>query len=46
MVAKMIVSARTALLFRIDSKTALEPDFVQDTIETYIKFVSNGLSIE
>lgn len=45
MVAKMIVSARTALLFRIDSKTAAQPGFVDDTIEVYLKFVSQGLAI-
>lgn len=45
MVAMMIVNARTALLFRIDSKTAAQPGFVTDMIETYLRFVKNGLGI-
>ncbi|NML90644.1 TetR/AcrR family transcriptional regulator (plasmid) [Sphingobium sp. SJ10-10] len=45
MLAIMIVNARTALLFRIDNKTAAQPDFVKETIETYLTFVTNGLGI-
>ncbi len=45
LVAKMIVNARTALLFRIDRKTAAQPEFVRATIETYLKFVTHGLGI-
>lgn len=45
MVATMIVNARTALLFRIDRKTAQQPEFVRSTIETYLKFVTHGLGI-
>ncbi|WP_313802960.1 TetR/AcrR family transcriptional regulator [Sphingobium sp.] len=45
MVAIMIVNARTALLFRIDNKTSAQPEFVQETIETYLTFVTGGLGI-
>lgn len=45
MVAMMMVNARTALLFTIDSKTAAQPARVDDMIDTYLKFVKNGLGI-
>jgi AcrR family transcriptional regulator len=45
MLALMIINARTALLFQVDSKTATREDFVMNLVETYLKFVSNGLGI-
>lgn len=45
MVAMMMVNARTALLFRINSKTAAMPGFIENTIGTYLKFVKSGLNI-
>lgn len=45
MVAIMIINARTALLFQIDGKTAKDIGFVQNSIDTYLKFVTKGLGI-
>ncbi|WP_188710037.1 TetR/AcrR family transcriptional regulator [Novosphingobium marinum] len=45
MVARMLVNARTALLFRVNRKTAADQDFIARTIATYVKFASNGLGI-
>lgn len=45
MVAIMIVNARTALLFRINGKTAKDIGFVQNSIDTYLKFVTKGLGV-
>lgn len=43
--AIMIINARTALLFRINSKTAGDEAFVKELMETYLTFVSRGLGI-
>jgi AcrR family transcriptional regulator len=45
MLAIMIVNARTALLFRIDRKTASESHIIKNSIETYLEFVTHGLGI-
>jgi AcrR family transcriptional regulator len=43
LVARMIVSARMGLTFRITRETAGIPGFLDELVETYLKFVCRGL---